>query len=75
MSVLLREPHGFEGFGVAAKVAHTDDLAVTKREELCEFTADVQPGRPPGPGDLTEGEHRFAQVTNVVESNRDSRRP
>ena len=31
MSVLLREPHGFEGLGASRVVAHLDCFPVTKR--------------------------------------------
>jgi hypothetical protein len=37
VSVLLRQPHGFEGFRMSQIVADANDLAPSKLKELADF--------------------------------------
>ena len=54
---------------MASEIAGADDLPVAIREQLCEFTSDVQPGCMSDGLDLPKGEDGFPEIPDVVKSN------
>ena len=66
MSVLLRQPRGFEGFRVSQKVADANDLPRSKVKDFSDFLTELDAGRPGGQVDVTEREDRLAEVAELL---------
>ena len=66
MNVLLQQPHGLEGLRMSQKVADANDLPRSKVKDFSDFLAELDAGRPGGQVDVTEREHRLAEVAELL---------
>src|SRR5215204_7111127 len=71
-SRLLRQPGGFEGFGVTQEVPRADDLPASEADELSELLVESDASRPAGHVEMTEDEDRLAEVANLLNLSRET---
>ena len=57
---------GFEGFPMSQKVADANDLPRAKLNELSDFMAELDAGRPGGEVHLTDQQDRLAEVAELL---------
>jgi hypothetical protein len=58
VSVLLRQPGGFDGFRMSQKVADANDLPRSKVKDFSDFLPELDAGHPGGQVDVTKGRGR-----------------
>ena len=66
LSVLLRQPGGFDGFRMSQKVADANDLPCSKVEDFADFLTELDAGHPGGQVEVTEREDRLAEVAELL---------
>ena len=63
---LLRQPGGFEGFGVAEEILGPEDLPVSEGDDLPEFLAELDTRRAAACVEMAEEQNRLAEVANLL---------
>jgi hypothetical protein len=66
VSVLLRQPGGFDGFRMSQKVADANDLPRSKVKDFSDFLPELDAGHPGGQVDVTKGEDGLAEVAELL---------
>src|SRR3954468_19934759 len=63
---LPRQADGFEGGGMSQEVADANDLPRPQVKDFSDFLAELDAGRPGNQVDVTEREHRLAEIAELL---------